>query len=1077
MKPDEKEKSPIRGAIAWMAHNSVAANLVLIIVLLGGLLATIKIKQEVFPEFSLDMVTIQVPYPGASPTEAEQAIVLVIEEAVRGLDGVKRVTATASEGMGTVNVELQLDANPEKALTDIKNAVDRIVTFPQEAEKPIVSLAAVKSRVISMIISGDRELKELHEVAESAREELLEMDGITQVTIDGIPPLEVSIEIPQATLEKYGLTLQQVAREVRAASIEIPGGSVKTTGGEVLVRVSDRKKQGHEFGDLVLRSTTDGSQIRLGDIAVIHDAFRESDAASYFNGKRAVRVTALRVGDETPRGVANLVKGYREQLEKRLPPGIEIDLWQDDSEMLTSRIDLLVKNALYGGTLVFILLTLFLNLRLAFWVALGIPFSFLGAFLLMPAADMSINMISLFAFIVTLGMVVDDAIVIGENIFNKMQQGIPKMQAAIQGAREMAMPITFSVVTTMVAFSPMFFVPGVMGKVFALMPFIVIAVLAFSLIESFFVLPAHLAHTKGKGSVRLLRALAWPIEKVQAQVARGLAGFSRHAYEPFVRLLLKYRYIALASSLAMLILAIGMVAGGVVPFNFLPKIEGDLVQVTAKMPYGTPVQETEKVLKALEQSAAQALAESGGDKVLRGIYSQLAQGPSVMRGPHAGQSGEEGGHLATIEMNLVPGDQRTVSSATIAAAWRKHTPELPGIESLVFNFSMGPSAGAVVDVQLSHADNRVLDEASNALVKQLERFDDLTSIENSFVAGKTQLNFHLLDEARTLGLTSAEVAKQIRSAFYGEEAIREQRGRNEIRVMVRFPEQHRRSEFDIENLLIRSPLGGQVPLRYVAAFERDSAPTVINREDGKRVVNVRAELAPGVDSATKVIDVLKESIIPTLKFRFPGLTSDMAGQEREQKESFQALGMNFALALLIMFTLIAIPFRSYLQPVIIMFAIPFGFVGAVLGHLVMGYSISVISLFGIVALAGVVVNDSLVLIDAANKALLTGKTPTEAIVWAGVRRLRPILLTSLTTFFGLMPMITETSLQARFLIPMALSLGFGVLFATLIILLLVPAIYMIIEDIKGYFNRAGETWRAMLSGRMIESSSKEKQVG
>lgn len=1066
-KTDTRDKAS--GPIAWMANNSVAANLLLIMILMAGYLTiTAKVKQEVFPEFSLDQVSITVPYPGASPAETEQGIILVVEEAVRGLDGVKRVTSTAKEGVATVNVELQLGTNGERALADIKNAVDRIITFPEEAEEPTVSLATMKSRVISLIISGDRELMELHRLAERAREELLAKNGITQVTIDGIPPLEVSIEIPQPTLERYGLTLSQVAREVRAASIEIPGGSVKTSAGEVLVRVADRKKAGHEFADVILRSSLDGSKVRLGDIATINDGFEESDTASYFNGNRAVRITVLRVGDETPKSVASIVKDYREEMSRWLPPGISVNVWQDDSELLTGRINLLVKNATYGLILVFVLLTMFLNLRLAFWVALGIPFSFAGAFFLMPSADISINMISLFAFIVTLGMVVDDAIVIGENIFDKIRQGMPKMEAAISGTREMAMPVVFAVVTTMVAFAPLFFVPGVMGKIFAMFPFVVVAVLGFSLLESFFILPAHLSHTQDESSFRPLRYLSRPIEYVQDKVSGGLERFTAGVYKPFLQLLLKYRYITLASSLAVVIMSASLVISGIVPFNFLPKIEGDLVQVTAKMPFGTPVERTRQIQQDLENAANKALEENGGQKVMNGLYSKLAQGITIARGPHAGRGGEEGSHIVNIEMNLVPGDEREVSAEKLAADWAKHTPPIPGIESLVFSTESGPSAGAAVSVQLSHSDNRILETASADLMGQFATFDGLTSVESSFLAGKTQLNFHLLDEARTLGLTAQEVARQIRSAFYGEEAIREQRGRHEIKVMVRYPEKNRRSEFDIENMLIQTPQGGQVPLKYVARFQRDRAPTAITREDGKRIINVKGELAQKVKSPTVIVNEMKTKVLPALVTKYPGLIWDMAGQEREQKDSLKSLGMNFVIALFVMFILIAIPFRSYIQPVIIMFAIPFGFVGAILGHLLMGYTMSAISLFGVVALAGVVVNDSLVLVDAANKALARGLSHSEAIVWAGTRRLRPIILTSLTTFFGLVPMIRETSMQARFLIPMAISLGFGVLFATVIILLLVPALFIIVEDAKGYFSRVAETWRALLSGKVSD---------
>ncbi len=1059
-----------RGPIAWMARNSVAANLAMAIVLMVGLFGVFKTKQEVFPEFSLDTILVQVPYPGASPEETEQGIVLAIEEAVRGLDGVKRVTSTASEGMGAVTVELLLGANGDKVLADVKNAVDRIISFPENAEKPIVSLLARKSRVISLILSGDRDLRELHRVAEMARSDLLaikaedrksgilekivtlisgtEGKGITQVEIEGVPPLEVSIEIPRDTLEAYGLTLEQVAREVRAASIELPGGSVKTKGGEVLVRVADRRKSGYEFGDIILRSSLDGSRIRLGDIATIKDGFEETDQASYYNGQRAVRVTAYRIGKETPDSVSSLTRAYAEELARKLPKGITVALWDDDSEKLESRMNLLFKNAILGFVLVFLLLAMFLNIRLAVWVSLGIPISFMGAFAVMPTTDVSVNMITLFAFIVTLGMVVDDAIVVGENIFQKMQEGTPKLRAAVVGCKEMAVPITFSILTTMVAFAPLLFVPGIMGKIFRFIPIIVILVLGFSLVESFFILPAHLSHSKGAEK----KARPGLLDRFQGLVARLLGLFTEKLYFPVLKIHIRLRYIVVAVALATLAVSAGLVAGGFVPFRFFPSLEGDVVNVTAELPYGTPVERTIRVQKILEAAADRALASFGGKRHLRGMYAGVGTGPR-QRGPRAALGAPSGSHLVTIEMNLVPSDQRGFSAEQMRAAWEKETPPLPGMKSLVFSSTLGPSAGAAIDVQLSHDDIAVLETAAADLTEQLRGFSELTDIKNGFSEGKPQLDFTLLPEARTLGLSSAEVAGQIRSAFYGREAIREQRGRNELKIMVRYPKSERRSEYNIEKMLIRTPAGGQVPLMHVAEAKRNRAPTVIAREEGRRTVNVTAELLPGVPSSANVIQTLGAGIMPELLGRYPGLKWEMGGEQREQKESFKALGLNFVIALFIMFTLIAIPFKSYVQPLIIMSAIPFGIVGAVTGHLVMGYHLSIMSVFGIVALSGVVVNDSIVLIDATNRARADGMTAMEAITWAGRRRLRPILLTSLTTFLGLMPIITETSVQAQFLIPMAISLGFGVLFGTFIILLLVPSLYIILEDVKGLFRR------------------------
>lgn len=1050
---DAQKSGLKKGPIGWMANNAVAANLLMVIILLGGIIGVFKTKQEVFPEFSLDTIQVQVPYPGASPEETEQGIVLAIEEAVRGLDGVKRVTSTAAEGSGMVTIEILSGEDAETVLQDVKNAVDRITSFPEEAERPLVKLLAPRSRVISLVIAADRELKELHESAEMARSDLLAYPEITQVEIEGVPALEISIEIPQDTLESYGLTLEQVAQAIKTASIELPGGSVKTSAGEVLVRVTDRRKRGTEFENIIVRSDLNGSRVRLGDIATIRDGFAETDAASFLNGHRAVRVTAYRVGDETPRAVSAKVREYEKILRTKLPDAFTVQIWQDDSELLTGRIDLLTKNAMYGGILVVLLLALILRLRLALWVSLGIPISFLGAFFLLPALGVSINMLTLFAFIVTLGMVVDDAIVVGENVYHKMQQGIPRIQAAVEGAREMAMPITFSILTTMVAFAPMLFVPGIMGKLFYLIPLIVILVLGISLLESFFILPAHLAHSTGKDNEKRTGLF----NRFQAFTSNSLDGFIDKAYHPVLNGMVKGRYIVLAGSVSILLLTLGLVLGGFVPFKFFPSLEGDLVRATAELPYGTPVAETIKVQKVLEAAAQKVIEKNGGQKILRGMFTNLGSGPTSSRGPHAGGAAAGGSHLVTIELNLVPSDERSVGSEKLRRDWEAEIPPMAGLKSLTFKDMVGPSAGAAVDVVLIHEDMRLLQQASDRLASEYRGFSDLTDIESSFSEGKKQVDYRLLPKARSLGLTSFEIARQIRSAFYGAEALREQRGRNEMKVMVRYPERERRSEFNIENMLIRTPEGGQVPLSYVAEASRNLAPTSIKREDGKRTVNVAAELMPGVASAEKVLTTLKEKVLPNLMKQYPGLTWEMAGEQREQMEAFSALGMNFVVALLAMFALIAIPFRSYIQPIIIMTAIPFGFVGAILGHLFMGYNLSFISVMGIVALAGVVVNDSLVLVDAINTKRREGGSAFEAVIYGGTRRFRPILLTSLTTFFGLAPMIAETSIQARFLIPMAISLGFGVLFSTVITLLLVPSLYMIVEDVAS-LNRRFWKW-------------------
>ena len=1031
------------GVLAWMSNHPVAANLLLFVLLVGGIVGVFRTKQEVFPEFSLDMVVVQVPYPGASPAEVEQGIVLAAEEAIRGIEGVKRVTSTAQEGVGTASAELILGADPDKALSDIKSAIDRVTSFPEEAERPAVSLATRRREVISLIVSGDQDLRTLYALAEQARSGLLAQGGITQVEVSGLPPLEISVEISRENLEKYGFTLEEVARQISRSSLELPGGELETKNGKLLVRVADRRESGDALSDIVLRSTQDGAQVELAEIATIQDGFAETDQESFFNGKRAVQVTAYRVGTETPSSVAKAVRAYAEEFREELPESVAVSIWADDSEILDARINLLTSNAVMGLILVLIVLALFLELRLGFWVGVGIPTSFFGAFFLFPGLDLSINMVTLFGLIITLGLVVDDAIVVGEHAYEKMQQGLSPKDAAVAGVREMSVPVTFAVLTTMAAFAPMLFVPGTMGKIFKLLPLVVGAILVLSVIESFFILPAHVSHIRLEKTNFILRLA----ERVQRRMSDYLERFTRGPYRRGLERTLRNRYLAVAFGIASLLVTVGIVGGGLVPFSFFPELEGDVVNASVRLPYGTPISKTKEVQRALERAAEQATLEVGGPEFVRGMFSALGSSPGG-GGPMGGR-GESGSHLLSVRISLVPGEQREFNAVDFADAWKKALPDLVGIEALTISAAAGPGAGAPVAVQLSSSNESVLENASDEVEKALKAFDALTDIDNSFAGGKNQLDFHLLPHAYTLKLTGADVARQIRSAFFGAEALREQRGRSELKIMVRLPKAQRTSEYDLEDLRIRTPDGGLVPLSYVAKFERNRAATTIKREDGKRVIDISARLAPGVRSPQPVLDALNREIFPQLRDKYPRLGVSLVGEQRSQGEAFASLGQNFIFALFVIYALLAIPFRSYSQPLIIMSAIPFGVVGAVMGHLVMGYGLSLISMFGIIALSGVVVNDSLVLIDSANRARSQGLSPWDAIIFGGMRRLRPILLTSLTTFFGLMPMIFEKSMQARFLIPMAISLGFGVLFATLIALLLVPAFYLILEEAKG----------------------------
>ncbi|MCP4674999.1 MAG: efflux RND transporter permease subunit [Deltaproteobacteria bacterium] len=1039
------------GTIAWMAKNSVSANLLMAAIVIGGLaMAFFQLRQEVFPQVEPDYINITVPYPGASPEEVEQGILLVLEESVRSLDGIKQVDSTGSEGAGSVSLELEIDADKNKVLADVKNAVDRIVTFPQEAERPIVMAPRYRSQAISVVIYGDQEEKVLREIAEQARDEMLDRSDISYVAFSGARPLEISIEVPRDKLRSLGLTLPQIASKIRRTALEIPAGGIKTRGGEVLLRTAERRDLGEEFRDIPILTTRDGTPVRLDAIAEIKDGFAETDVSALYEGKRAVTLDVYSVGNESPTEVAAATKEYVELLRNNLPPGVFVSTWGDMAELYSQRLDLLLRNAQIGLVLVLIILGLFLEPRLAFWVTAGIPISFMGAFLVLPSLDISLNMVSLFAFIVTLGMVVDDAIVVGENIFRLRRQGVPPLDAAIRGAREVAMPVAFSVITTIAAFAPLLFIPGTRGKFMYVIPAVVILVLAVSLIESFFILPAHLGHL---GKPRLFAFVI----KHQQKVSRAVERFIDRFYAPVLRAALRQRWITLALCIAIFIGTVGLVSGGIVKFTFWPEEESDWIVVEAKLPFGAPVQETEKVMQRLVDAAHETMKENGGKEISRGMFSVLG---AARR--------ETGGHMTFVVANLVPTEQRPVSSSEFASKWRKKVGRIPGLESLSFDSSTGRSS-APIDIELSHRNVKVLETAAADLAKQLASYTGLKNIDDGVELGKDQIDFKLSHDGLSAGLTSTELAAQVRGAYYGIEALRQQRGRNEIRVMVRLPRKERETLASVENLIIRTPAGGEMPLRQAAKVKHGRAYTTIRRTDGRRTIRVKAYVEEDQANTQEVLDSVFAKDLPHLRDRYDGISFGSAGRQKSNDEFFDFLKFAYILALVGIYILIAIPLRSYTQPLfVVMIAIPFGIVGAILGHLVMGYDLSLISMLGMIALSGVVVNDSLVLVDAANRFKIKGMDRFEAGEAAGKRRFRAVILTSLTTFGGLTPMILETSVQARMLIPMAISLGFGVLFSTMITLFLVPSLFVMIEKPRD--------WLREYKAANLDRGSPEKKV-
>jgi len=1055
-------------SVTWMARNHVAANLLMIIVMVAGVLGVMRMKKETFPEIDLDMIQVQVPYLGASPEDVEDGVVRRIEERLNGLEGVRKISATAAEGMAMVNVELELGADGEQVLDDIKNEIDRIDTFPIETETPIIKEVMRRNRVIDIVVFGDVSERALKVAAERVRDDLRSSPAVSQVELVGVRVDEIGIEVSKSVLREHQLTLDGIAATVRRTSMDMPAGSVKGAGGEILLRTKGLLYDGRDYENIVVRTDPDGTQLRLGDIASIIDGFEDSDLISRFGGQPAAVIGVYRTGGESALEISDFVKAYVDEQRGLLPAGIDIAHARDDARLLRSRLDLLMRNAELGLILVFIVLSLFLDLRLAFWVMMGIPISFLGSFLLIEPSGVSINMISLFAFIVALGIVVDDAIVVGENIYAHRERGKPLLQAAIDGTLEVAKPVVFTILTTVTAFLPLAFVDGMMGKIMYVIPVIVISVLLLSLVEALYILPAHLSSSPGAVSRLLGYLFSKPLEW-HDRTAIAVNGYMRHViehwYTPLVRAAVRNSMTTSAITIAVMLATLGWVAGGHIKFVFMPSIDSDWVTISIEMPQGTTAEQTQKVVRHIEAAAARvgvrfdeqqtaAHDEDGAPaSIYRNIFSVVGDQPMGSRGPFAAAGGITGqAHLAEIVIELLPSEERDVASGVIAADIRTEAGEVSGPESITYTSSLF-SIGNPVEIQLASADFDQLLVAVDRLKKEIAGYPGTSDIQDSFKEGKLEMRMDLKPQARVLGLTMTDLARQVRSGFYGAEALRVQRGSDDARVMVRYPADERRTLGDIEQMRIRTPAGDEVPFAYVADVSLGYGYAAIQRSDGQRIVTVTADLDSKIGNAEEINADLQSRFLPRLIQDYPGVRYSYEGEQREQADSFASLGQGFAVAMLAIYALLAIPFKSYTQPLVVMGAIPFGIVGAIWGHALLGIDLAMLSMFGVVALSGVVVNDSLILLSFYNKLREDGMPQDEAIVEAGRQRFRPIILTSATTFFALLPMILEKSVQAQFLIPMAVSLGFGILVATFIILLVVPAATKNLESMLQWSQR------------------------
>jgi len=1050
----------------WSVEHRVTVNLIMIFLVVAGLYTVLQMKREMFPQFSLDMIEIGVPYPGASPEEVEEGICIKVEEQLKSLEDVKTMYATALEGYGSILLELKAGTDIIEKLDEVKTQVDLIDSFPEEAEDPVVTEIKNNAPAIYLAIYGDVDEKLLRDTAEKIRDDLVETDDISLAGLIGVREYEISIEVSEETLRQFNLTFDQVAAAVKTGSLDLPGGKIKTKGGEFLVRAKGKLYTGEEFERIPVVTREDGTTIQIGDVATVIDGFEDTDVKARFNGKPAALVIVSRTDSQDTIAITKTVKAYINDHKDSLPQGITLGYWFDMAEMVQDRIDLLLKNGAQGILLVFIVLALFLDLGLAFWVASGIPISFMGAFLILDFFGASINMLSLFGFIMTLGILVDDAIIVGENVYTHYKMGKTAKDAVIDSVAQIGAPVVMAVTTTIVAFTPLMYIPGIMGKFLAIMPKAVICILAISLVEAFIILPAHLAHAltpPKKNKSRIYRIFFFWLEWLKKDISdahqwgrnkieSGLTHVIRNVYTPVLKYCVKNRYFTLAVGFGVLIASIGLLIGGHVPFVFFPKTDSNWIISEIIYPLGTPFEVTEKTIMQIEEGAFELNdffrdRVVGGEDLIKNNFSQVGIIPRRDWKP-----GVYGGHCGEAWIEILPSSMRPdIPAPEVVAKWRELAGDVLGAEQLTFNTVGGGPGGNPLEIQLVGNDLEQLALAAEELKDEISKYPGTFDITDNFRPSKMEKQIHIKQGARSLGITLADIATQIRQAYYGEEALKIQRGKDDIKVMVRYSKQERESESSIDELRIRTRDGRQIPLNQVANIEMRRGYSTIQRVDRRRIITVISDIDEDVANAREIVEDLKNNYLNTLVTRFPGVSYDLEGQAKRTEESIDSLKVGFSLAVMIMFLLLASQFKSYIQPVIIMMAIPFGLVGAIVGHYIMDLDITMISIFGIVALAGIVVNDALIIIDFINSKVRQGKAIFEAVIEAGQNRFRPVLLTSVTTVAGLFPLLLETSFQAQFLIPMAVSISFGLIAATLLTLVFVPSLYVVIQDVTDIF--------------------------
>ena len=1034
------------GPIAYMASNSVAANLLMWAIIAAGVVSLTGLQREAWPEVPFFQIEVSMAYPGATPEEVEESIVVKIEDEVSGLDDVKSVKSIAAPGMASVRVEVKSGTDMGQAMDEIKSAVGRIQSFPGEAERPQFREMTNRQSMMRLIVYGDVAERSLKELAHRIEDELTSLSGVSQVEISGVRNYEISIEVPLRQLRALGLTLNDIASAVRRSSLDLSAGSIDTRESQVRVRTLGQRYEQQEFEDIVVLSRPDGTVLRLGEIAEVHDGFQDIDLIVRHEDQPAVFIEVYRADDEKVMSVANAVQEHiANDVIPSLPDGVGVTIWNDESSAYAERAALLLKNGVLGLLLVLIALGLFLEIRLAVWVAVGLLISGIGALAVMFALDLAINTISLFSFVLAIGIVVDDAIVVADHIYSERKRGTPGVVAAIRGTRRIVLPLTFAVLTSVAAFIPLLFIPGGIGEIWGALPVILISMLLFSLVESVFVLPNHLSHLRDPA-----RAPTNPVERfirrIQGGVDFGLNRFVQGPLDRGLQFATDQPAVTMAGAVGLLILSISLLPAGIVPTTFADVVEGDFATASLEMPDGTTAERTYEVAQELEAAGHRVIERLSRDRppdappLLSGVTVTVGQRPRVEGGglsPEPSLNPEA--NVATIDFKLLSAQQRQISSGEVVQAWREEVGVLPYVRGITFSGEI-IDLGSPVAAVLSHPEPAKLVDAAETVVNGLQGLGGVFDIRSDHTPGVPEIQLELRPEAQTLGLTVDQLAGQARDAFFGSEALRVQRGGEEVRVYVRLPADERNAITDIEGYLLRTPNGAEVPLHQVASLSSGTSPPAVRREDGQRVVTVTADVDSTVISGGEANGILEDTILAELVGSDPELTYSFGGEQQQQLESVDSLYRGFAIALLLIFALLAIPLRSYTKPFIIMAVIPFGFIGVILGHLILGIEMSAVSFMGIFGLSGVVVNDSLVMIDFIDQKLREGAPARTAIIEGAKGRFRPIMLTSVTTFLGFTPLILEPAIQAQFLVPFAASLGCGIVITTAILMFVVPAL-------------------------------------